>query len=98
MVKVIEINQFLERVEKNPDISAASSLLKKIDVLSVTGLHGSSHEIFGTSLFNRNRQFYLYIFNDADAAGDFDDKVNQLVVYNEVTLFPSAYKRAVECG
>src|SRR5690554_7439447 len=83
MVKVIEINQFLERVEKNPDISAASSLLKKIDVLSVTGLHGSSRAIFAASLFNRNRQFYLYIFNDAEAAGYFYHDVNQLIGSND---------------
>jgi len=98
MVKVIEINQFLERVEKNPDISAASSLLKKIDVLSVTGLYGSSRAIFAASLFNRNRQFYLYIFNDAEAAGYFYHDVNQLIGSNDVLFFPSAYKRAAKYG
>ena len=32
MVKAIEIKELLERVEKNPDITAVDSLLKKIDI------------------------------------------------------------------
>src|SRR5690554_4880812 len=98
MVKVIEINQFLERVEKNPDISAASSLLKKIDVLSVRGLYGSSRAILAASLFKRNKQFYLYILNDAEAAGYFYHDVTQLISSNNALFFPSAYKRAAKYG
>ena len=56
MVRVVEINQLQARVEKNPDISAAISLLKKIDVLSVKGLHGSSRALFAASLFNKQKQ------------------------------------------
>ena len=98
MVRVVEINQLQERVEKNPDISAAISLLKKIDVLSVKGLHGSSRALFAASLFNKQKQTSLYILNDAESAGYFYHDVTQLIGSNDVLFFPSAYKRAAKYG
>ena len=98
MVRVVEINQLQARVEKNPDISAAISLLKKIDVLSVKGLHGSSRALFAASLFNKQKQTFLYILNDAESAGYFYHDVTQLIGSNDVLFFPSAYKRAAKYG
>ena len=98
MVRVVEINQLQARVEKNPDISAAISLLKKIDVLSVKGLHGSSRALFAASLFNKQKQTSLYILNDAESAGYFYHDVTQLIGSNDVLFFPSAYKRAAKYG
>ena len=98
MVKVIEIKEFQERVDKNPDISAVGSLLKKVDVLSVKGLHGSSRSILATSLLKKSPQTYLYILNDAESAGYFYHDITQIIGSQDVLFFPSAYKRAAKYG
>jgi transcription-repair coupling factor (superfamily II helicase) len=98
MVKVIEIKEFQERVDKNPDISAVGSLLKKVDVLSVKGLHGSSRSILATSLLKKSPQTYLYILNDAESAGYFYHDITQIIGTQDVLFFPSAYKRAAKYG
>ena len=98
MVKSIEIKQLQERVEKNPDISAVGSLLKKVDVLSVKGLQGSSRSLLATSLIKKSPQTYLYILNDAESAGYFYHDITQIIGSQDVLFFPSAYKRAAKYG
>ena len=98
MVKTIEIKEFQERVEKNPDVSAVCSLLKKVDVLSVKGLLGSSRSLLATSLIKKNPQTYLYILNDAESAGYFYHDLTQIIGSQDVLFFPSAYKRAAKYG
>ena len=98
MVKAIEIKQLQERVEKNPDISAVGSLLKKVDILSVKGLQGSSRSLLATSLIKKSPQTYLYILNDAESAGYFYHDITQIIGSQDVLFFPSAYKRAAKYG
>ena len=98
MVKAIEIKELLERVEKNPDITAVDSLLKKIDILSVKGLQGSSRSLLATSLIKKSPQTYLYILNDAESAGYFYHDITQIIGSQDVLFFPSAYKRAAKYG
>lgn len=98
MVKVIDIKQLQERFEKNPDVSAVGSLLKKVDVLSVKGLHGSSRAILAASLLKKSPQTYLYILNDAESAGYFYHDITQIIGSHDVLYFPSAYKRAAKYG
>lgn len=98
MVRAIEIKGLLERVEKNPDIAAVDSLLKKVDILSVKGLQGSSHSLLATSLFRKSPQTYLYILNDAESAGYFYHDITQIIGSQDVLFFPSAYKRAAKYG
>ena len=98
MVKSIEIKQLQERVEQNPDISAVGSLLKKVDVLSVKGLQGSSRSLLAPSLIKKSPQTYLYILNDAESAGYFYHDITQIIGSQDVLFFPSAYKRAAKYG
>src|SRR5690554_2798991 len=98
MVKVIDIKEFQERVDKNPDISAVGSLLKKVDVLSVKSLHGASRSLLATSLLENTPQTYLYILNDAESAGYFYHDITQIIGSQDVLFFPSAYKRAAKYG
>ena len=98
MVKAIEIKELLERVEKNPDITAVDSLLKKVDILSVKGLQGSSRSLLATSLIKKSPQTYLYILNDAESAGYFYHDITQIIGSQDVLFFPSAYKRAAKYG
>lgn len=98
MVETIDITQLRQRIEKHPNYAAAESLLKEIQVLSVTGLHGSSRSLFGACLFHKQPQTYLYILNDAEAAGYFYHDLTQLMGIDDVLFFPSAYKRAAKYG
>ena len=98
MVKSVEIKELQERVEKNPDVSAVGSLLKKVDILSVKGLQGSSRSLLAASLIKKNPQTYLYILNDAESAGYFYHDIIQITGSQNVLFFPSAYKRAAKYG
>ena len=98
MVKSIEIKDLLERVEKNPDITAVDSLLKKVDIISVKGLQGSSRSLLATSLLKKSPQTYLYILNDAESAGYFYHDITQIIGSIDVLYFPSAYKRSAKYG
>ena len=98
MVETLDITQLQMRVEKHPNVAAAGSLLKKVHVLSVTGLHGSSRAMFSVGLFHKLPRVYLYIFNDAETAGYFYHDITQIMGAGEVFFFPSAYKRASKYG
>ena len=98
MVKAIEIKELLERLKKNPNIAAVDSLLKKVDILSVKGLHGASRSLLATSLLENTPQTYLYILNDAESAGYFNHDITQIIGSQDVLFFPSAYKRAAKYG
>ena len=94
----LDISQLQQLVEKHPNIAIASSLLDKMKVLSVKGLHGSSRALFSVSVFKKQPQTYLYILNDAETAGYFYHDIVQLIGTKEVLFFPSAYKRAAKYG
>ena len=98
MVKTLDITEIRQLVEKLPEVAAAGSLLKKVDVLSVKGLQGSSRALFTTSLFNKNPDTYLYILNDAETAGYFYHDLTQIMGSQNILFFPSAYKRAAKYG
>ncbi len=98
MVEPIDIAQLQLRVEKNPGIAAASSMLEKVKVLSVTGLHGSSCALFAVSLFRKLPRTYLFILNDVETAGYFYHDAVQVIGGEQVLFFPSAYKRAAKYG
>lgn len=98
MVKTLDITELQQLVEKLPEIGTAASILKKIDVLSVKGLHGSSRAMFSSALFNKNQGTYLFILNDAESAGYFYHDLTQVMGSGEVLFFPSAYKRAAKFG
>lgn len=98
MVEVIDIKELQERVESNPDISAVSSLLNKVNILSVKSLHGSSRSLLAASLIKKSPQTYLYILNDAESAGYFYHDLTQIMGSQDVQFFPSAYKRAAKYG
>ncbi len=98
MVKTLDITELRQLVEKLPEVAAAGSLLKKVDVLSVKGLQGSSRALFTTSLFNKNPDTYLYILNDAETAGYFYHDLTQIMGSQNILFFPSAYKRAAKYG
>ncbi|WP_298649984.1 transcription-repair coupling factor [uncultured Proteiniphilum sp.] len=98
MVETIDITQLQQRIEKHPNLAAAGSLLKDIQVLSVTGLHGSSRTLFAAGLFHKHPKTYLYILNDAETAGYFYHDLTQLMGASDVLFFPSAYKRAAKYG
>ena len=98
MVKTLDITELQQLVGKLPEVSAAGSILKKADVISVKGLHGSSRALFSSALFNKNSGVYLYILNDAESAGYFYHDLTQIVGSKDVLFFPSAYKRAAKFG
>lgn len=98
MVETIDITQLQQRIEKHPNLTAAVSLLKEIQVLSVTGLYGSSRALFAGELFHKQSQTYLYILNEAETAGYFYHDLTQLMGSTDVFFFPSAYKRAAKYG
>lgn len=98
MVKTLDITELRQLVEKLPEVAAAGSLLKKVDVLSVKGLQGSSRALYTTSLFNKNPDTYLYILNDAETAGYFYHDLTQIMGSQNILFFPSAYKRAAKYG
>lgn len=98
MVGPIDIKQLQQIVGNHPDIAAASSLLKKVNSISVKGLHGSSSAMFATSLFKKYPSTYLYILNDAESAGYFYHDVTQIIGADDVLFFPSAFKRAIKYG
>ncbi|MDR2815225.1 MAG: transcription-repair coupling factor [Proteiniphilum sp.] len=98
MVETIDITQLQQRIEKHPNLAAAGSLLKEIQVLSVTGLQGSSRALFAAGLFRKQPQVFLYILNDAETAGYFYHDLTQLMGSADVLFFPSAYKKAAKYG
>ncbi|MDD4778282.1 MAG: transcription-repair coupling factor [Fermentimonas sp.] len=98
MVKTLDITELQQLIEKLPEVAAANSMLKKADVLSVKGLHGSSRALFSTALFNKSAGTYLFILNDAESAGYFYHDLTQVMGSGEVLFFPSAYKRAAKFG
>lgn len=98
MMERIDIIQLLEKFRKHPDVAAAASLLKTVNVLSVKGLHGSSRALFSVALAQRSPGCYLYILNDAKTAGYFYHDVSQVVGTEKLLFFPSAYKRAAKYG
>ncbi|MBK5195448.1 MAG: transcription-repair coupling factor, partial [Proteiniphilum sp.] len=98
MVEKIDITQLQQRVEKHPNMAAAGSLLRDVQILSVTGLHGSSRAFFSVGLLHKLPTTYLYILNDAETAGYFYHDVTQIIGLKEVHFFPSAYKRAAKYG
>jgi transcription-repair coupling factor (superfamily II helicase) len=98
MVETIDIGQLQQVIGKHPNLAAAGSLLKEIQVLSVTGLHGSSRALFAGELFHKQPQTYLYILNDAETAGYFYHDLTQMMGSVDVLFFPSAYKRAAKYG
>ena len=98
MVEPIDIYDLQLRMDKHSDMAAAGSLLKKLDVVSVKGLHGSSRAMFATALFNKLPQTYLYILNDAESAGYFYHDITQIKGSENVLFFPSAFKRAIKYG
>ena len=98
MLEPIEITRLQQRVEKHPNVASASSMLEKVNVLSVTGLHGSSRALFTVSLFKKRPGTYLYILNNAETAGYFYHDAVQIMGSERVLFFPSAYKRAAKYG
>ncbi len=98
MVEPIDIRQLQQRVEKHPNVAAASSILGKVNVLSVAGLQGSSRALFSVGLFRKLPRTYLYLLNDAETAGYFYHDVTQVMGSSHVLFFPSAYKRAAKYG
>lgn len=92
------ITQLLDRFEKHPSVAAACELLRKEKVLSVKGLHGSSHALLTASLFNRLSKSFLFIFNDLETAGYFYHDVSKILGPKNILFFPSAYKKAVRYG
>lgn len=98
MFETIDISQLLLRVEKHSNLAAAGSLLNEVKSLSVRGLLGSSRALFAAGLFRKAPQAYLYILNDAEAAGYFYHDLTQLLGTSDLFFFPSAYKRAAKYG
>src|SRR5690554_1124685 len=98
MVEPIDITRLQQRVEKHPNVAAAGSVLGKVNVLSVAGLQGSSRALFSVGLFRKLPRTYLYLLNDAEAAGYFYHDVTQVMGSSHVLFFPSAYKRAAKYG
>lgn len=98
MVETIKIDKLQLRVEKHPNVAAADSLLKNVNILSVKGLQGSSRAIFAVGMYRKHPRTYLYILNDAETAGYFYHDVLQLIGPGDVMFFPSAYKRAAKYG
>ncbi len=89
MVETIKIDKLQLRVEKHPNVAAADSLLKNVNILSVKGLHGSSRAIFAVGMYRKHPRTYLYILNDAETAGYFYHDVLQLIGPGDVMFFPS---------
>ncbi len=98
MIETLDITRLQLRVEQHPNMAAAGSLLEDVNVLSVTGLHGSSRAMFSVGLFHKLSRHYLYILNDAETAGYFYHDLTQVMGSHEVLFFPSAYKRAAKYG
>ncbi|MDR0333269.1 MAG: transcription-repair coupling factor [Dysgonamonadaceae bacterium] len=94
----MDILQLQHLVEKHPNFSAATHLLKEIKTLSVKGLYGSSRAMFAVGLFHKLPQAYLFILNDAESAGYFYHDIAQIISTNNVLFFPSAYRRAAKYG
>lgn len=98
MVETIDISQLQQRIEKHPEMVAASLLPEKVKMLSVKGLQGSSRAMFSASLFNKKTNTYLYILNDGESAGYFYHDLMQIIGSRNLLFFPSAYKRAAKYG
>ncbi len=94
----MDIAQLQQIVEKHPNVTAAADLLKKIQVLSVRRLYGSSCAMFAVGMFHKFPQTYLFILNDAERAGYFYHDLTQIIGTKDVLFFPSAYKRAAKYG
>jgi transcription-repair coupling factor (superfamily II helicase) len=94
----MDILQLQHLVEKHPNISAATHLLKEIKTLLVKGLYGSSRAMFAVALFHKLPQTYLFILNDAESAGYFYHDITQITGTKDVLFFPSAYRRAAKYG
>lgn len=96
MVKTLDITELQQLVGKLPEVSAAGSILKKADVISVKGLHGSSRALFSSALFNKNSGVYLYILNDAESAGYFYHDLTAISVFPNPTS--PQIKRSMGCS
>jgi transcription-repair coupling factor (superfamily II helicase) len=94
----LEIFQLQQLVEKHPNIAAAAELLKKLKVVSVRGLHGSSRALFAIGAFHKNPRTALFVFNDQETAAYFYHDITQVIGSEDVLFFPSAYKRASKYG
>ena len=94
----LEIFQLQQLVEKHPNIAAAAELLKKLKIVSVRGLHGSSRALFAIGVFHKNPRTALFVFNDQETAAYFYHDITQILGSEDVLFFPSAYKRAAKYG
>ena len=95
---VLDIVQLQQLMDGHPNVSAASKLLKEVMTLSVKGLHGSSRALFAVSLFRKQPNPALFIFNDLETAGYFYHDLTQITGTEDILFFPSAYKRAAKYG
>nr|WP_255489387.1 transcription-repair coupling factor [Dysgonomonas sp. 216] len=80
------------------NINASVGLLDKYRNIQIKGLLGSSSAVYAAALFNKTKQAFLYILDDAESAGYFYHDLTQILGSDNVLFFPSAYKRAVKYG
>ena len=79
-------------------IRAIKSKGKEKNTIQLKGLRGSSASSFLAPLKNAVSGIFLCVLNDADAAGYFYHDICQITNDNNVSFFPSGYKRSIKYG
>ncbi len=94
----MEISSLLHQFENHKNIIASADLLGKHANIHAKGLQGSSSALYASALFNKTTNCFLYILDDAEAAGYFYHDLSQILDSDNILFFPSAYKRAIKYG
>lgn len=67
-------------------------------IIQLKGLKGSAAATFLSPLKNAVSGLYLYILNDSEAAGYFYQDLCQIGGEDNISFFPSGYKRSIKYG
>ena len=79
-------------------IRSIKSKSKEKNTIQLRGLRGSSASSFLAPLKNTVSGLFLCVLNDSDAAGYFYHDICQITDDNNISFFPSGYKRSIKYG
>ena len=96
----MDINSLCDLIGNKTRIEALKSIIanKRIRVISLYGLAGSSPSVIFSSLPLKKSAKTLIICNDADEAGYMYHDLCQINGEGRVLIFPSGYKRDIKYG
>lgn len=93
----MNLSHLQERFAQHPHITSLIDWADSTNLnLKISGLNGSLRAIVAVSLFKQRPFTQLIILNDADEAGYLYNDIKQILNSDEVSYFPSSFKKAIK--